>query len=598
MTEGRHITTALRGLVIAALAFSLVLTAIAPFPRQVRADPIELAYDDGVSVGEVTYACPACRKYQAVLFSLPAGVVSAAVTEVRFYMELGSKSSTTVTINLMQGPNYLSTPVDYVATGTGWHKVPLPDTTVRGDFIVAIGVGKGNLGYDRRNDYGRSYHGEHEKDLIYKFGKGDIMIRAVILAELHVGADQPYKTIQSAVDAAAPGLSVVVHSGTYVENVVVPKSLKVRSKDGPSTTTVRAANGRSDVFKVTTGGVNISGLTVQGATATERAGILLENADGCSILNNRLSDNYYGIRMLSSDSSVLGNNALFGNENAILIEGANNEVTGNEIYNNTGSAGSAIALAAGASGNVIHFNTITANASRESGSLAIFNTNSAEVVNATNNWWGNAGGPYHSMVNPSGTGDVIGDFVEVGPWLGAAPVAVKSAASSAGTYAIDARTEASTMVITTGTGTPMVWAAVYSGNPAGVLPTSGIGKWIDVLLNDTGGVTGVEIRLYYQPEQVTGLNEGSLRLYWWDGSEWVVCKKSGVNKAEGYVWASITDKTAPQISNLRGTPFTAGTTSGGGFQWWLLPVGIVLLVVLMIAVRLVLRLRSRGTDYE
>jgi hypothetical protein len=39
-----------------------------------------------------------------------------------------------------------------------------------------------------------------------------------------------------------------------------------------------------------------------------------------------------------------------------------------------------------------------------------------EVFNAENNWWGSASGPYHSTLNPSGTGDKVSDNVDFTPW--------------------------------------------------------------------------------------------------------------------------------------------------------------------------------------
>jgi pectin methylesterase-like acyl-CoA thioesterase len=56
------------------------------------------------------------------------------------------------------------------------------------------------------------------------------MIRAAISQEIHVGQGQDYSTIQAAVDAASPGLNIIVHDGTYNENVTVWKALAIRSE--------------------------------------------------------------------------------------------------------------------------------------------------------------------------------------------------------------------------------------------------------------------------------------------------------------------------------------------------------------------------------
>jgi len=37
-------------------------------------------------------------------------------------------------------------------------------------------------------------------------------------------------------------------------------------------------------------------------------------------------------------------------------------------------------------------------------------------IDATDNWWGDASGPYHPSTNPSGNGDEVTDNVEFYPW--------------------------------------------------------------------------------------------------------------------------------------------------------------------------------------
>jgi len=639
MTKKHFVLLVLMWSMIAVVLSSLV--ALVPLAGPVKADLMELAYDDGTPAGLVSHPCSSCDDYQGVFFSLPAGVQSASVTEVRFYFNPGSTGTSSVIIYLLGGFSYLSSPITYQASSIGWHKVAVPETTVTGDFRVVIGVGAGRVAYDRYNDNGRSWTGSNEKNMSEPFKTGDIMIRAVIRAELHVGPDQSYKTIQAAVDAAAPGVTVVVHDGTYVENIKVDKNITIQSKNGATRTTVQAANPDSDVFKVTADGVTISGFTVQGASGTGKAGIGLENAGKCIITNNSISDCDYGILALNSSSGIMSGNTVSGNNtgvgvaastsvligdntmsgndvgievtesssgnkifnskiynngNAIRIEGTNNEITGNEVDNNTGAAGSAIHLTGSASGNYAHFNRITANSSQTDGSLAVYNENSAEAADASLNWWGDASGPYHPSANPDGSGDVVGDYVSFEPWLGAAPVAVASGVATGDPPIIDARADESTAVIKTGSGTPIIWVASFSDNPTGIpLSTKDIGKWIDVYFNSTSDVQQVEIGLYYTPEQITGVHEGSLRLYWWDSlnSKWQVCSSSGVDTANNYIWAKITPGSNPGLDSLTGTLFAGGTTSAS-FHWWLIPVVLIVLIVLAVAARLAYAIVIKG----
>ena len=55
----------------------------------------------------------------------------------------------------------------------------------------------------------------------------------------------------------------------------------------------------------------------------------------------------------------------------------------------------------------------------DNASFGIENQHSVDV-NAINNYWGSATGPYHSTLNPSGLGDEVSDKVIFEPWLGPA----------------------------------------------------------------------------------------------------------------------------------------------------------------------------------
>jgi len=601
----------------------LVLAAGLPAPIRVRADDgsMELRYDDGYPTTYVQTPCNPCGNWEGVRFSLPSGVTSATITSVRFYYSPDS-SSPSVRVHIMAGDHLtdLTPAVTYSVGAVGWHSVDVPGVQVSGDFWVVIErtSKKGGLYYDASHSYHRSFTSDSPTRWTDE-ANGELMVRVTIYASVDVGTDQQYQTIQAGVDAAAPGVAVVVHSGTYVENVVVNKSLTIRSKDGPATTIVIPPN-YGNAFMVVADGVTISGFAVK--YGVFGSGIRLQNVNGCNIDNIDARKNYYGVFVVGSLSTKVTNSNLESSEIGIRldksssgnviykcsihdngigvqVDGANNEITGNDIHNNTGVTGSAIHLGVGASGNLIHFNKIVSNSTSGQGSAAVLNENIDEAVNALLNWWGNASGPSHS-VNPSGTGDAVSDSVKFTPWLNVEPVAVKSGMATGDPLTLDAKAEASTMVIETGTGTPTIWVASYSENPGGVFPTSSVGKWIDVYFDSSSSVTQAEIRLYYTPDEITALNlkEGSLRLYWWDSSnssnpKWVVCSDSGVNKVDHYVWARINATGTPTLNDLAGTPFTGGTTSGG-FHWWLIPLVLIVLVVLAVAARLAYAIVIKG----
>jgi hypothetical protein len=60
---------------------------------------------------------------------------------------------------------------------------------------------------------------------------------------------------------------------------------------------------------------------------------------------------------------------------------------------------------------IIHNNNIAGNY------YGLTNNDSMIIIDAENNWWGDASGPYHPTLNPGGLGDEVSDDVDFDPWL-------------------------------------------------------------------------------------------------------------------------------------------------------------------------------------
>lgn len=127
---------------------------------------------------------------------------------------------------------------------------------------------------------------------------------------INIPAD--YRTITEAVESAAPGDVIEVKEGTYEENIVISKSLTLRSEKGPDMTVVKAANPVEPVFKViNTEGVRIAGFT---ATGSVLSGIYLISVNSSEIRDNRTTKNGTGIALHSSNNNILVNNIADANE--------------------------------------------------------------------------------------------------------------------------------------------------------------------------------------------------------------------------------------------------------------------------------------------
>ena len=84
----------------------------------------------------------------------------------------------------------------------------------------------------------------------------------------------------------------------------------------------------------------------------------------------------------------------------------------------------------------------------------------------------------------------------------------------------------------------------YESNPGGTPPKETLDKYIQVdsSIVDPGITWPAELQVYYTDAEVSdaGINESTLKMYKWDGTNWVVVTDSGVNTTGNYVWANLT----------------------------------------------------------
>lgn len=156
---------------------------------------------------------------------------------------------------------------------------------------------------------------------------------APLAATISVPGD--FKSIQEAVDAAAPGDEIAVGQGLYRENVLIEKPLVLRSVAGPSVTMVQARDEKLPSIKVSgTGDVTVSGLS---ATGSAVAGIMLSSATGVVVEGCQATDNFSGIVMHSTTGSAVRGSVANSNEQyGLYMEKSH----GNTIAGNTASLNS------------------------------------------------------------------------------------------------------------------------------------------------------------------------------------------------------------------------------------------------------------------
>ena len=240
----------------------------------------------------------------------------------------------------------------YKHVGAAWQLVPGSDVNTVDDFVYAN---------------------------ITSFSVFAPMASKNLVHNLNTGFN--YSTIQAAIDnvSTLDGHTLMVYPGIYTENVIVNKSLTIKSTSGnPADTIVNASTTSDHVFDVTVNNVTISGFTIKDAGSPNKAGIYLNNVDNCTISNNNLSDNGYGICLNSSSNNYVEGNILDDNHHGIHLEAYSNN---NTLRNNTVRFNSDGIYMESSSNNTVIANILSNN--NESGVISPGGTYSLLLINNT-----------------------------------------------------------------------------------------------------------------------------------------------------------------------------------------------------------------------
>ena len=132
------------------------------------------------------------------------------------------------------------------------------------------------------------------------------------------------KNIRQAVDAAKAYDTILVASGTYLENnIVISKPLRLIASPGPKPPVIDGSGGGS-VIIIAADQVEISGFIIKnsGFSYTEEmAGIKVSKSTDCFIKNNQLENNAFGIYLGDTKSCVVMGNQVHGTRKSESLSG-------------------------------------------------------------------------------------------------------------------------------------------------------------------------------------------------------------------------------------------------------------------------------------
>jgi parallel beta-helix repeat protein len=141
-----------------------------------------------------------------------------------------------------------------------------------------------------------------------------------------------FLTIQGAIDNSTEGNIIFVRSGTYLENVVVDKSVSLIGED--KDVTFIDSSGTGTVLRITADKVVIQGFTIRNSgTIPPDYGINLALSNDNTIKDNVIVSNYMGIWLFSSTNNTISHNNISSNIFSGIhgLYSLNNKVLGNII---------------------------------------------------------------------------------------------------------------------------------------------------------------------------------------------------------------------------------------------------------------------------
>ena len=147
---------------------------------------------------------------------------------------------------------------------------------------------------------------------------------------------KPGEKIQNAIDAADPGDTIIVESGTYIESLMVNKSIILRGIDtGSGIPLIESEDGPAITLKAD--GITIEGFGARSVSSwKEDAGILIQSNDNV-IKNNLVKGNGNAGMVLNRciNNSISGNIVQGnGNEGIYLKNSSRNRLEGNRVMEN------------------------------------------------------------------------------------------------------------------------------------------------------------------------------------------------------------------------------------------------------------------------
>ena len=157
--------------------------------------------------------------------------------------------------------------------------------------------------------------------------------RSVVANPATIKVPEAYPTIQAAINAAQLGYTILVSAGTYLENVVVNKTISLVGENRSST--IIDGGGVGHVVNVTANDVIVTGFTLRNSGDTS-SGVILDASRNTTISGNVIMNSFFAVWLQNSaDNSVVSNTFFNNTDGVYMAYSTGNVVEGNIVANNT-----------------------------------------------------------------------------------------------------------------------------------------------------------------------------------------------------------------------------------------------------------------------
>jgi parallel beta-helix repeat protein len=165
-----------------------------------------------------------------------------------------------------------------------------------------------------------------------------------------------FTNIQDAIDHANSTDIIYVYAGTYYENIIINKSIKLKGAGYGYTFLI--GDKIDHTIKIFSDEVEISGLNIQNKRVSYSS-LFLYSINDCVIINNIISKSGNGIYLINSKENIINNNLIEKNNIGIYLSNSdNNYIKSNVIKNNNANG---IFISSDSNSNTIYVNHFSKN---------------------------------------------------------------------------------------------------------------------------------------------------------------------------------------------------------------------------------------------